>query len=142
MEFLKEIMQKDRNYGVSVLSIFDDLPKECTHIFDLKNSNDNDLVYLKEIDKPLEKFKMDNLDFTLMKKSTKMLSNTLLKGVNSEYALPKMITFLEMFGVGKVEHLNSLKRWEENNPIQSLATPIGIGTDGELFYLDLHQKFQ
>src|SRR5699024_3672491 len=50
--------------------------------------------------------------------------------------------FLEMFDVGRVEHLNSIQRWQENNPVNSLATPVGIGTDGTAFELDLHQKYQ
>lgn len=47
-----------------------------------------------------------------------------------------------MFGVGKVEHLNLLKRWADSDPTRSLAAPIGVGTDGELFMLDLHEKRQ
>ena len=53
-----------------------------------------------------------------------------------------MITFLEMFDVGRIEHLVSANRWKENNPVKSLATPVGISTDGSLFCLDLHEKYQ
>ena len=47
-----------------------------------------------------------------------------------------------MYNVGKVEHLNPISRWERNNPVKSLAVPIGMGTDGKLFTLDLHEKYQ
>ena len=70
------------------------------------------------------------------------LANTNLRMVSQAYALPKMITFLEMFDVGRIEHLVSANRWKENNPVKSLATPIGISTDGSLFCLDLHEKYQ
>ena len=50
-----------------------------------------------------------------------------------------MLTFLEMFGVGKVEHLNSLARWKDNNPVKTLQTPIGVDTYGDDFYLDLRR---
>lgn len=60
---------------------------------------------------------------------------------SQKYALPSVLTFLEMFNVGKVEHLNSLSRWKENNPTKTLQTPVGVDEDGDLFNLDLHEKF-
>lgn len=65
----------------------------------------------------------------------------MLDGGSEHYQLPDMLSFLEMYGVGKVEHLNALTRWKENNPVNSLQVPVGVGTDGELFTLDLHEKF-
>ncbi|MCM1506004.1 MAG: type VII secretion protein EssC [Ruminococcus flavefaciens] len=62
--------------------------------------------------------------------------------INTEkYQLPKMLTFLDMFRVSKVEHLNSLARWVENNPIKSLKTEIGIAPSGDTFFIDMHEKF-
>src|SRR5690606_37582285 len=69
------------------------------------------------------------------------LSNTILDSATSAFTLPTTLTFLEMFGVGKIEHLNALTRWRENDPTMTLETPIGVGTSGELFNLDLHEKF-
>ena len=57
------------------------------------------------------------------------------------YALPEQITFLELFQVGKIEHLNSLTRWKENNPVKTLQTPVGVDAAGEPFFLDLHERF-
>ena len=45
-----------------------------------------------------------------------------------------------MFGVGRIEDLNIAERWRSNDPVTSLAVPIGIGTDGAEFMLDLHQS--
>src|SRR5699024_6315604 len=93
-------------------------------------------------DAPPQKFVLDPCDTAVLHTSMKTLANTQLKSLFSNFTLPKTFTFLEMFGVGKVEHLNLLKRWSESDPIHSLATPVGIGTDGELFMLDLHQSRQ
>ena len=38
--------------------------------------------------------------------------------------------------------MSPFSRWETNNPVKSLAVPIGVGTDGKLFTLDLHEKYQ
>ena len=52
------------------------------------------------------------------------------------------VTFLEMFGVGQVEQLNSLNRWKSNDPTKSLKTRIGYDENNDLFVLDLHEKQQ
>lgn len=142
MEFIKELIQKNKNYGVSVLTIFEEMPKECSHIFNINGVDQNHLVFLKDIDSESDNFSIDYVDTVLAQKSMSAISNINIKGTNNAFSLPKSISFLEMFNVGKIEHLNPQKRWNESNPIQSLAAPVGIGTDGNLFYLDLHQKYQ
>ena len=69
------------------------------------------------------------------------ISNIKLDITNEKYQLPKMLTFLDMFKVSKVEHLNSLTRWAENNPIKSLKTEIGVAPSGDIFFMDMHEKY-
>ena len=52
-----------------------------------------------------------------------------------------MLTFLRIFGVGKARHLNVLTRWKEHDPTPTLATEVGVDENGNLFTLDLHEKF-
>ena len=49
-----------------------------------------------------------------LEKYSVLLANIHLNIGDNSYKLPKMITFLEMFGVGKIEHLNVLSRWNKN----------------------------
>lgn len=55
--------------------------------------------------------------------------------------LPDRLSFLQMFGVGNVEHLNIADRWRENNASDTLATCIGVDAAGDAFTLDLHEDF-
>lgn len=142
MEILKNIMQAEKNCGVSILTVFDDLPKECVKIFDLKESGKHSVIYLKQIEKADDAFFLDEFDDKKAENAMIKLSNINLKILSQSYALPKMISFLEMFDVGKIEHLNPLNRWRENNPVKSLATPVGVDITGEIFTLDLHEKYQ
>lgn len=142
MEVLKEAMQSEKTCGISIIAAFDGLPKECFQLFDIKDSGTNTVTYLNEIERGAEDFVADSYDYMESVKSMKTLANTSLKLVTQAYSLPKTLTFLEMFGVGKIDHLNPVKRWQESNPVKSLATPIGIATDGSLFELDLHQKYE
>ncbi|MDR3136851.1 MAG: type VII secretion protein EssC [Coriobacteriales bacterium] len=53
--------------------------------------------------------------------------------------LPKSLGFFEMFRVGKPEHLNIIRRWKDSDPIHSLAAPLGLGGDGEMCFVDVHE---
>lgn len=55
--------------------------------------------------------------------------------------LPNSLTFLDMYNVSKIEQLNASNRWKENNPTVSLQTPVGVQSNGDQFFLDLHEKF-
>ena len=141
MEVLKSVLQQEKNCGISIITVFEELPKECNLLFNTSSSGYNSIVYLKEISRENKSFKIDRFDPQMAKECMKTVANTNLKNISETYSLPKVLTFLEMFKAGRVEHLNVLTRWEENNPVKSLAAPIGVATDGGLFYLDLHQKF-
>ncbi|MBQ6206522.1 MAG: type VII secretion protein EssC, partial [Oscillospiraceae bacterium] len=142
MEVLKDVMQADQNCGVSVLAVFDDLPKECIKIFDLRSSGDHSVVYLKQIDKEDDAFQADRFEMSEAVQSMRTISNINLRVVSQAYSLPKSISFLEMYEVGRVENLNVLKRWNDSNSVKSLSAPVGVDTSGSLFTLDLHEKFQ
>jgi S-DNA-T family DNA segregation ATPase FtsK/SpoIIIE len=43
--------------------------------------------------------------------------------------------------VGKVNQLNIINRWRINDSTTSLRAEVGVGGDGDLMYLDLHEKF-
>ena len=140
-EFFKEIIQKTEYKGFSIISAFENVPKDCTKLIDLRGQNL--LIDLSDPDKEDVTLSIDAVDINSIKESMNSLSKiNLLMDSDKSFSLPSMITFLEMYGVGMVEHLNPLSRWEQNNPVKSLGVPIGVGTDGKLFTLDLHEKFQ
>lgn len=141
VEILKEIMFQEEYSGVSIIAAFDGIPKECSKIIDL--NTDPKLVDLRELESTDQEFHFDSCDSAaLMRESMRELMRIKLMIGSQAYSLPNMLTFLEMYGAGKVEFLNPLKRWADNNPVKSLAAPVGIGTDGRLFTLDLHEKYQ
>ena len=130
------------NYGFSIISISNNMkniPTRCEKfvqigekescVFDKKISSQSQQVFVNEYEKNL------NMDLVSVK-----LSNvpTITKDALSE--LPSNISFLDMYGVGKIEQLNILNRWHVNSPVSTLQTPIGVHSDGELFKLDLHEK--
>lgn len=55
-------------------------------------------------------------------------------------SIPDSITFLEMYGVTKVEELDLLTRWKENETYQTMSVPLGVRGRDDLLYLNIHEK--
>lgn len=142
VEVLSDILKDEKNTLLSVITFFDEAIKESSVLISLSENANNTVHYLTELERSAETFVMDSLPQRAFSDSMHQLSNISLKNISMAEKLPKTCTFLEIFGVGQIEQLNPLKRWEDSNPMKTLSTPIGIGTDGELMCLDLHQKYQ
>ena len=140
IECLKKVLYHGEYCGVSVLAAFDGVPKECTQLIDLRAKPK--LVSLAGAETENQAFQVERFSPPLARKAMSELMRTKLATSSEAYTLPGMITFMEMFEAGRVEHLNPLRRWSENNPVKSLAVPIGVGVDGRPFTLDLHEKRQ
>lgn len=140
---INQLMKEKTNCGFSVIHFYDDLinlPKECSLVVE----------YASELSKIYEKnditgqyvaFKPDVLHMPDAKPLAIKLANIELDAASSTTRLPDKLTFLELFDVGKVEHLNAPTRWQENDPTLSLRAPIGVDAAGEAIHLDLHEKF-
>lgn len=142
-EALQKLIKLEGGEGYSILQLAEelkDLSKETKmvvsvdedkcRIFDRDDVTGRGIAFVPD--------KINEIDFMSL---SKMLANIELESDEDAFSLPSMLTFLEMFNVGKIEHLNSLTRWKENNPTNTLQTPIGVDLHGETFSLDLHEKF-
>ncbi|MCL1852296.1 MAG: type VII secretion protein EssC [Peptococcaceae bacterium] len=141
-DMLKQIYAQPKNLHISVLTFYGklkNLPKECGIIAELGTPAK---TYSKDdITGQITTFTPDiTLDANPTALSVK-ISQIRLDTLANTYKLPRMVTFLELFGVGKIEHLNALTRWHDNNPVQSLEAAVGVDTIGSTFKLDLHENF-
>lgn len=140
-EFLKSTLKEKDYIGISVVTIlenFSNLPRECENIIDIK---DGDSFIFTKKSNDIFRFKpnlSNNINFSYY---FRKLYNITLNLPTTTGTLPNMITFLEMYKTGKIEYLNVLSRWKENDPSESLKAPVGVNPYGELFYIDLHEKF-
>lgn len=78
--------------------------------------------------------------FASLERYVYVISNIPIALNGGKYVLPATYTFLEMYNVSNVNQLNALGKWKDNDPITSLAAPVGVNEYGELFKLDLHEK--
>lgn len=142
-ELVRQILSEKKCRGFSIVALYDELrllPKECKKVVELHQNDallyDQGDIYGRQLS-----FAPDILMNGDCRALAVQLQNTLLYTSSSKKSLPELITFLQMFGVGKVEHLNVLSRWNEHDPTRTLATEVGIDENGGLFTLDLHEKF-
>ncbi len=143
IEIIDKILKEEKNYGFGVIILNDgisNLPNECNDFLTVDGANSaiikNDLNKNNQ-----QKFVMDDTSSINLPLMCEKLANIPIKTNALFEELSSSVSFLEMYKVGRVEKLNILERWENNNPLNSLSVPIGIHPDGELFNLDLHEKF-
>jgi len=140
---LEQLLKFKSNCGFSVLyatNEMKDLPKEVSSVVYV-GGKDSCIFDRTDTSGESVSFAPDTVNESVVDTAAEKLANIELDLSSQRYALPNMITFMEMFNVGKIEHLNSLTRWKENNPTKTLQTPIGVDSYGGTFNLDLHEKF-
>ncbi len=141
-KFLKEIdYEKDERFRV--IYCYDDekeLPRECDTVVKLDVSHG--LMYGRNTENYNGiNFVWDRVGSKECIKAARKMAKVRLDISDGNYNMPKVLSFMEMYEVGKAEHLNIMHRWISNNPVASLKAPVGVDANGDLLYLDLHEKF-
>ena len=143
LDFIKNATEVDAPLGFSFIIIeksLTNLPSKCNNFISLGENSSGVLKNSYERQEQLTF--MDEINYTInMMSISKKLSNIPIEFQEGTSQLPDTVTFLEMEKVGKVEQLNILNRWNQNDSTQSLKTEIGLDADGNLMYLDLHEKY-
>lgn len=142
-DFIKRLAELDVNVGFSLIILEDrlsKLPSKCNNFITLGSKNSGILKNSYENQEQI--IFNDQINYQVnMLQIAKILSNIPIEFENGLAHLPDAITFLEMEKVGKVEQLNILNRWNINDATTSLKAEVGVDEQGDLMYLDLHEKY-
>ena len=142
MDFFNFVLDSEYELDFSFIVLEDrisQLPSKCTDFISL-GTYSSDLFEI-DIDNNSHQVFQDELDADFdIGRCCKVLSNIPIELNTSNRFLPNSLSFLEMYNVGKVEQLNLLNRWKQNNPIKSLKAQVGVDDLQEPIYLDLHEK--
>ncbi len=143
LEFIKNATEADAPLGFSFVIIeksLTNLPSKCNNFISLGENASG--VLKNSFERQEQLTFMDEINYTInMMSISKKLSNIPIEFQEGNTQLPDAVTFLEMEKVGKVEQLNILNRWNQNDSTQSLKAEVGLDADGNLMYLDLHEKY-
>ena len=143
ISLINKILKYKKNLGFSIIMLSDDLstlPGETSGFICI--NEDESVIMTNDVTDNDKKFKADlntNGKYEIYPAIQK-LANIPLQVEKEKYELPTSLSFLEMYNVGRIEQLNSLSRWKENNPEISLAVPVGVDQSGDDFKMDIHEK--
>lgn len=139
---INKILHYKRNVGFSIIATtqsVSSLPNETTDFIFV--SRQTSTVTTGDTNTGKEVFMADFNDGRVnMHLIAQGLANIPVPAEKGKFELPKSVSFLELYNFGRVEQLNSLARWNNNNPSVSLSVPIGIDQNNETFMMDIHEK--
>jgi len=141
--FFNDIEETKVNIGFSILLLeqrMSKLPSNCNNFIILNQATAEILKNSYENQEQIT-FKEEIAYNINMMEISRICSNVPIEFEDGLYSLPNTVSFLEMEQVGKVEQLNILDRWKTNDTTRSLKAEVGVGEDGEVMYLDLHEKY-
>ena len=142
LQIISDIVNNPINMGFSILISGENLKNvpSKTRAFISLGDKSSTLFGSEMLTNRQKNFIQDKADYNIELVSKK-LANIPIAATGGEFSLPDMISFLGLYKAGMIDQLNPLNRWKKNNPVVSLGVPIGVGTNGELFKLDLHEKY-
>lgn len=143
MPFKRVLLDSENAFGISTVFFgkrFSGIPKECIAIIQkdqdvcgmyVKNENDNRFIT----------FAADEISDSLIESVSNGINKIPVKVEKGKASVPERVSFLDMYRVGNVEALEIMNHWKTNISEKSLAAPIGIKAGGEVFALDIHEKY-
>ena len=142
---IDDITEIKGNIGFSIIILenkLSKLPSLCNNYINLGDGVSG--VLINSFDEQEQKYFRDEINpYNDMMNISRILANIPIDipiSNDSFGELPESLTFLEMEKVGTVDQLNVLNRWNTNDSTSNLKAEVGVGTDGNMMYLDLHEK--
>ncbi len=140
--FLNKIINGSMNLGFSLLVFSDsmkNIPSRLKKFVVIRDEvsglYDKDMSAGDNIS-----FKAEYTDLLNIRYYANIAANIPVSSRDIESVMPSSIGFLELYNVGKIEHLNITNRWETNDPTTSLNAPLGVQSNNRILGLDLHEK--
>lgn len=152
---IKELYRSPDTVNMTMIALYDErqhLPKACSYVIDLTHDADrarnpdkyqgvavtladyNDITGRSIVCR--ERIGYDgDLEELFVR-----MSNIHLDSPATTRQLPTQLTFMEMYALGKPEHLDLTRRWKEHDAVTTLAASIGIDADAYPITLDIHEK--
>lgn len=118
----------------------EELPKSC-RCFVSRDGEKGEILYLGEERMQRQIFVPEGCTSNKAWWYTRRTSGFRVREAVGDGQLPKQVDFLELFGCGCVEELDSGRRWMHAKTGERLKVPVGFGVGGNLISLDVHEKF-
>ncbi|MBV7509286.1 type VII secretion protein EssC [Bacillus sp. sid0103] len=128
--------------GVSLVFVQDvmqSLPEQVKTVIDIRDASTG-MMILEKGELVNRRFTPDQFPEGFNKEDFSRALASLNHLQNLKNSIPESVTFLEMYGVEKVEELGIDWRWTQNETYKSLAVPLGMRGKEDIVNLNLHEK--
>lgn len=139
MEFFNEDPSELGVSLVFVQDVMESLPEHVKTVVDIRDAKSGNII-LEQGDLVNRAFVPDHLPADFDKEAISRALAPLNHLQNLKNSIPESVTFLEMYGVERVEELNIAGRWAKNETYKSLAVPLGLRGKDDIVQLNLHEK--
>ena len=139
MEFFNE---DPSELGVSLVFVQDvlqSLPEHVETVIDIRDAKSGN-VLLEEGELVNQAFAPDHFPPNFNKEEISRALAPLNHLQSLKSSIPEAVTFLEMYGVERVEEFNLREYWAQNETYKTLAVPLGLRAKDDIVYLNLHEK--
>ena len=128
--------------GIGTIMLFDsrsNLPSmDKIMIADVRNGSGQ--LYCTESAGNKTVFVPDRVTYAELDIFARNLAPIRLKTLSEEGKLPSCVTFLQGYGVKKADEIDLPSRWSEGLTYKTMAVPVGVKSNGDPFYFDIHEK--
>lgn len=142
-ELITKYITDENNQDITTVLLtdsYENLPNECEYI--IQNNDDFRGMYGIEDDvEDRKQVLFDNISNIQLETLARTLANIQVHETQSGGDIPNSLSFLDMYGVRRLEELNVLKRWRKNRTYDSMKAVIGQKAGGSDWYLDIHEKY-
>ncbi|WP_018664842.1 type VII secretion protein EssC [Heyndrickxia acidiproducens] len=139
MEYFNE---DPSDIGVSLVFVEDvmqSLPEHAKTVIDIRDAQHGNII-LENGELVNQHFVPDHFPDGFNKEDISRALAPLNHLQNLKNSIPESVTFLEMYGVERVEELGLEQRWTRNETYKSLAVPLGLRGKEDIVQLNLHEK--
>lgn len=135
--FLRHLISSNLGMTLVLLaSSMELIPKECHLLF--KVSRTNGAIYTSDGDYREVKYEFSTLG--RLNAFSHMLAPLRIRDSSESAAIPSMVSFLNIYGVRKVENLDVWRFWNRNQVYEGLRSIVGLSAGSQKFVLDISDK--
>lgn len=139
----KYLTDPEEKYPVSVVFLGkerEDIPKSCRY-FIRTEGKEGEILSLKMEQAFRQKLAVETCNSLKAQRYVRKAAGFRVRETESGGQMPEQVSFLQLYGCGRVEELKSERRWKYARCEERLKVPIGCRALGNVVSLDLHEKF-
>lgn len=139
----KYVYNNQPEYGVSTCLLvenYEDLPNCCGQVIQ-KDENFSGMYHVMDGLEKRKEICFDKVSLGKWKPFGKCIASLKVKEEQQNREIPKNLTFLEMYGVDRIEELPIAKWWRKQRTYDSMRVCIGKKSGDRLCFLDIHENY-